>query len=147
MAIEVRVRRLQKFKMPDMEDARARIGWFSDQKYDKNTSIAQVAAWNEFGTKDIPSRPFMRSTAHTKQTEWRELLKKMAKDAIANGKSIETVMQQFGELVKGDIQAAIINTTTPPNAPATIKIKGFNKPLVHSGIMLGSVQSRTDKEK
>ena len=36
------------------------VGFFSDAKYQDGTPVAAVAAWNEFGTKNIPERPFFR---------------------------------------------------------------------------------------
>ena len=37
-----------------------KVGFFSTAKYEDGTPVAAVAAWNEFGTKTIPERPFFR---------------------------------------------------------------------------------------
>ena len=37
------------------------VGFFADAKYQDGTPVAAVAAWNEFGTKNIPERPFFRN--------------------------------------------------------------------------------------
>ena len=37
-----------------------KVGFFSTARYEDGTPVAAVAAWNEFGTKNIPERPFFR---------------------------------------------------------------------------------------
>ena len=53
-------------KMTDME---IQVGFQGDQKYEDGTSIAQVAAVNEFGASDIPERPFMRQSFENHEGE------------------------------------------------------------------------------
>ena len=55
------------------------------------------------------------------------------------------VLGRFGQMVQGLIQIQIANTFTPPNAPSTIKKKGFNKPLVDTGVMLQSVSHQEEE--
>ena len=51
-------------KLKKIKDARVRVGWFEESKYDDNTPVANVAFWQEYGTKrGIPERPFMRPAA------------------------------------------------------------------------------------
>ena len=38
------------------------VGFFDTDQYPDGTYVAQVAYWNEFGTKGMPARPFMRQT-------------------------------------------------------------------------------------
>ena len=49
------------------------------------------------------------------------------------------------EYVKGLIQEQIINTNEPPNAPSTIKRKGFNAPLRDTHLMLNSVRYQAEE--
>ena len=37
-------------------------GFYEGSLYDDGKHIAQVAFWNEFGTENIPPRPFLRMT-------------------------------------------------------------------------------------
>lgn len=129
-------------------DAGVSVGWFQDQRYDDGTSVAQVAKWNEFGTKaGVPERPFMRETKMRKEREWIEQLKTLIQKAIDNDKSIELALKQFGEIAKGDIQETILSGGFKPNAASTIKRKGAGKmPLIDTGVMISSIQARTDKE-
>lgn len=146
----------------DSDSGGVNVGWFEDQKYDSNTTIAQVARWNEYGTKEgIPERPFMRKTIANKYRVWEEDLKTMVQRALDEGKDIDKALAVFGEEVKSDIQDTIINGGFVKNSPITVnggwirrkgkkpfyvQGKGFNKPLVDTGIMVASIQARTDKE-
>lgn len=143
MGMEVRVERTNKDKLPKIADGAVNIGWFADMKYDDQTPVAKVAAILEYGSPWA----FMRPTVHQKQGQWRNTVKTLMKAAIKNGISSETVLKQMGEIAKGDIQGTIAGMISPPNAPATIKRKGFNKPLVDTGVMLASIQSRLEGEK
>lgn len=154
------------FHIPkNLEDDGVNVGWFQDQKYDEKTSVAQVARWNEFGTKaGIPERPFMRTAKMNNESKWVEQLKTLIQREIDKNKggSIEKALKQFGEIAKGDIQKTILAGGFKPNAKITIqggwmrrkggkpfyvKGKGAGKlPLIDTGIMISSIQSRTDKE-
>lgn len=136
------------FHVPkNTEDDGVNVGWFEDQTYEDGLPVAKVARWNEFGTKaGIPERPFMRRTMHKKQNEWIEKLKTLVQKAIDEDKSIDSALKKFGEGVKGDIQETILEGGFVKNAPATVKKKGFNMPLVDTGVLISSIQARTDKE-
>ena len=59
---------------------------------------------------------------------------------------IDAALKKFGEIVKGDIQETILNGGFVRNAPSTVKRKGQNMPLIDTGVMISSIQARTDKE-
>jgi hypothetical protein len=154
------------FNPPKAQDMGVNVGWFSDQKYNDSTSIAQVARWNEFGTKaGIPQRPFMQRAMFENEDTWIEQLRTLVQIEIDKGKhaDIEKALKKFGEIAKGDIQKTILAGGFRPNSKITIiggwmrnkkngkpfyvKGKGFGKlPLIDTGIMVSSIQSRTDKE-
>ena len=136
------------FHTPKAEDDGVNVGWFENQRYDDGTSVAQVARWNEFGTKaGIPERPFMRRTMLEHEREWVEMLKTLVQRALDNDKDIDIALKQFGEFVAGDIQATILAGGFKPNAKSTIRRKGEGKlPLIDTGIMISSIQARTDRE-
>jgi hypothetical protein len=137
------------FHTPKVEDDGVNVGWFEDQTYEDGLPIAMVARWNEFGTKaGIPQRPFMRRTMMKHEKEWIETLKTIVQREIDKDKNIniDKALKKFGEIVKGDIQETILEGGFVKNAPATVKKKGFNMPLVDTGVMISSIQARTDKE-
>ena len=137
------------FHAPKVEDDGVNVGWFEDQTYEDGLPIAKVARWNEFGTKaGIPQRPFMRRTMMKHEKEWIETLKTIVQKEIDKDKNIniDKALKKFGEIVKGDIQETILEGGFVKNAPSTVKKKGFNMPLVDTGVMISSIQARTDKE-
>ncbi len=115
-----------------------RVGFLEGATYDEGTPVALVAAIQEFGapSKGIPPRPFMRPTVANHSREWPEQL---GKTLVHFDYDAEKSLGAMGELIGGEIRQAIVDVTAPPLKPATIKRKGFDKPLVDTGHMLGSV--------
>lgn len=151
-------------KLKDPRDAAINIGWFSDQLYPDGTSVAAVAKWNEFGTRQgLPQRPFLRTCIMENERKWHEKLKTMVQRAIDEDKSFTMALKVFGEIVKGDIQDTILAGGWKPNAAITLqggwmrnKISGKpfhvsgkgsgKQPLIDTGTMLKSIDIRTDEE-
>lgn len=96
------------------------------------TSVAQVAFWNEFGTKYAPARPFMRTTIDEKSGRWGDSLAYVLK---ASGYDAKKAFTSMGQGIQGQIKETIAHWTDPPNAAFTVAVKGFNKPLTDEGIM------------
>jgi hypothetical protein len=94
--------------------------------------VAIVAFFNEFGTSRIPPRPFFRTTISQKSKLWGDNLAKALKHYEYNG---ELALRAVGQGMRDDLENSIATWSSPPNAARTIKIKGFNKPLVDDGTM------------
>lgn len=122
-------------KMTDME---IQVGFQGDQKYEDGTSIAQVAAVNEFGASDIPERPFMRQSFENHEGELQAACD-AAQRLVSSGGSAEQALQQIGVAAKGLVQDEIVNGGFAPNAESTIKKKGSEQPLIDTGTMRQSV--------
>lgn len=122
-------------KMTDME---IQVGFQGDQKYEDGTSIAQVAAVNEFGASDIPERPFMRQSFENHEGEL-QVACDAAQRLVSSGGSAEQALQQIGVVAKGLVQDEIVNGGFAPNAESTIKKKGSEQPLIDTGTMRQSV--------
>lgn len=100
------------------------------------TSVAQVAFWNEFGTKGMPARPFMRTTINDKSPKWGDSLAYVLK---ASGYDANKAFTSMGQGIQGQIKQTIANWTDPINAKLTVAIKGFNKPLTDEGFLQQSI--------
>lgn len=127
-----------------MKDGVCRVGFFENSKYSGGKSVSQVARYNEFGL-GVPMRPFMRPAVIENRSRIREILKSEYKRSLKNNDNTMLVLGRLGQYVQGLIQAQIVNTYDPPNAPSTIKRKGFNKPLVDTGVMLASVRHQEEE--
>ena len=105
---------------------------------DATTDLCDIAAYNELGTKHIPSRPFLRQTADKAG----ENIAKFGEQAIrqvTQGGTADTALMQIGNYVKGQVQNEIASGDFVPNAEATIRRKGSETPLIDTGRMRGSV--------
>ena len=111
------------------------VGFFSEARYpdSKGTRTAAVAAWNEFGTRTIPERPFFRRTLQRvrRPTELPRLVRRML------DKRTMTLSRQaydaIGAYAVGELQNEIVSLRHPPNAPSTVKRKGSTNPLIDTG--------------
>lgn len=94
------------------------------QREDPNDpSMAQVAADNEFGTKTIPSRSFLRSTFDETEKSMRRRVKKEYEAYTKGEQSIETAMGRVGEDFQAKVQKKIRSNVPPENAPETLARK------------------------
>ena len=102
--------------------------------------LAQIGAYNEYGTKDIPARPFIRTTSDNKRSQWDAFMDKELND-LAKGKgTIKSSLVALGADMETDIKKTITDWKSPPNAPSTQKQKrGVDNPLIDTGAMRNSV--------
>lgn len=113
-----------------------KVGVLDNSKYPDGTSVATVAYKNEYGFKNIPSRPFFRQTIQEQKKNWSVLMM----DGIAAGYDLEKCFGLVGTQMQGDVQMSITQWTSPPNAPSTVAKKGFQKPLIETSLMRDSIK-------
>ena len=104
-------------------------------------SIAEYATYNEFGTDDVPSRPFMATSFDENVAEINSDFKRQA-DAMVQGKrTANEALTVIGQKHAGRIQTTITGRNFPPRlAPSTIAAKkGSTKTLVDTGAMANAV--------
>lgn len=109
------------------------VGFLDGVKYPDGEYVAEVAFKNEFGTSQIPSRPFFRNAIKKNKTKW---LKSLEADINKNN---DSALEKLGELIRGDIVKSITSLRTPPNSEQTILRKGSSNPLIDTGFMRASV--------
>jgi hypothetical protein len=89
-------------------------------------TIALVAWWNEFGTKRIPARPFLRTTLK-EHGYYKEHLKRATQAAlIGTAKfegSVDKYLKAVGVLAASDVRKKITTGPWQPNADSTIERK------------------------
>lgn len=143
-----------------------KAGFFKDATEADGTPVAAIAAVQEFGAVVpghgeqsghavvIPPRPFLRQTVASHRTAWSRLLAQSLKASLRSGAggtqaSLQTLVKRLstptqaltsvGQAMQNDIVQTLRQTHTPPNAPATIRHKGFDKPLEETGTLENSV--------
>lgn len=129
-----------------------RVGFLENATYPDGTSVAMIAAIQNFGAPraNIPPRPFFSNMIRAKKSEWPTAIGALLK---ANKYDAAKTLKMTGEAVSGQLRQSIVDTNTPPLAPYTLAKRGVPgmvydannpktfraKPLVDTGHMLGSV--------
>ena len=54
-------------------------------KASNGASYVDIATWNEYGTRRIPSRPFIRISADTNKQSWEKLAQQCVNNVIDGG--------------------------------------------------------------
>jgi hypothetical protein len=115
-----------------------RVGFLENAKYPDGTPVAMIAAIQDFGAPaaGIPPRPFFRNMIADKKGEWPKAIGDLLK---ANNYDAKITLDQTGQAIVGQLRQSIIDTNAPPLKPATVRRKGFEKPLIDTGHMIQSV--------
>ena len=104
--------------------------------------VAAVAFLQEFGSKKIPARPFMRPTITKQSKHWGVIVSHLIKpDAQA-----EDVVELIGLRMQGDIREAIVEVTSPALSEFTLEQRqargnSSEKPLNDTGYMMATLTS------
>ena len=108
-------------------------------------SIAEYAVYNEFGTQNIPARPFMRTVAKEKPKQWISGMVAKVRGKASDPAAWKGALVLAGEQMRADIKDSIQNGSWTPNAPATVAAKARkgkvepDHPLIDTGQMLAAV--------
>lgn len=123
---------------------RVSVGFLRGASYPDGTSVALVAAVNEFGApgRGQPPRPFFRLMVAEKSGTWPAAI---AANMRATDYDADKTLDRLGQGIKAQLQDSIKTLTDPPLAPSTIKRKGFATPLIDTGHMLNNVDYRVEK--
>ena len=122
-----------------MADKEVRIGFQQGKATEEDgTDICDIAAWNELGTVNMPSRPFLRMSVDDNSDKINSFMSAQ-KRSIINGEPADRILKKIGIFQKDLIQEKITEGSFAPNAPSTIKAKGSSKPLIDTGRMRQSV--------
>lgn len=134
------------------------VGFPEGAEYPDGTPVPLVAAMNEFGhmvTVKHPKgdvagsyyqmpRPFFRGMIAQESPHWGKDLGKLLKAEDYDATKALTFM---GEEIEGALVESIQSFTSPPLAQSTIDAKGFDKPLIDTGLMWQSVDSFVEETK
>lgn len=118
--------------------ATLRVGFLEGATYSDGTPVALVAAVQNFGSpaQGIPPRSFFTNMIAEKKDRWGDQLAGLLK---ANDWDATAALNQMGAGIAGQLRQSIVDTNSPPLAPATIKAKGFDTVLIDTAHMLQSV--------
>ena len=112
---------------------------------DASVTIADVAIWNEFGTYRAPPRPFIRLYVDTQESRILGMIGAATRQVMQGKMTKEVALDRLGLKMVGEIQRAITVGyfgAYPENAPATIRKKGSETPLVDTGQLRSAIRHR-----
>lgn len=106
------------------------------------TSIAEYATHNEFGTEDIPARPFMAMSFDENTSAINNDFKNQTRKMVGGEVTAKAALTIIGQKHAQRVQATITDRNIlPALAPSTIASKrGSTKTLVDDGAMANAVQ-------
>ena len=143
-----------KAQFPKIDKAVVKTGIQSNAGENEGVSIAEYAAFNEFGTRTIPERPFMRKTFDDNLANWNKLVERLFKGILGGKLDVKFAFETLGEQTQNDMQDTITKGGFAPNSDLTInggwmkspsgksfyvKGKGSNRPLIDGGAMIGAI--------
>jgi HK97 gp10 family phage protein len=107
----------------------------------EGVAVVDYAVMNEFGTEDIPARPFMRHTADEAEGKLQSYARKLLGPMLDGAMTVTAVLDAVGLWYQARMRGTIRNSPSwaKANAPATIAMKGSSKPLVDHGVLVGSI--------
>lgn len=114
------------------------VGILEDTEYPNGEKLFNVAADNIYGTEKIPPRNYIQASIK----EFKQASVDFKKNWLQRWKKnleTETAVSKFGHEAKTIEKANILTFRDPPNAPSTIKKKGFNNPLIETGLLFNSI--------
>jgi uncharacterized protein (DUF885 family) len=134
-----------------MPDVRFYVG-VKDVKYPDGTRLYDVMVWNHFGTETAPPRPAhtigTEKAMKTRKTQIEAFMSNLFMSGMQKNKKLSAslVKQREKVLLTGIGQSAVKETkdvirsgSTVPNAPATVRKKGFDHPLYETELYLDNV--------
>ena len=118
------------------------VGILQGSTDSEGTSIAEYATYNEFGTQDVPSRPFMAMSFDENVAAINSDFQRQSKRLVAGEVTAEQALTTIGQKHAGRVQNTITGRNIlPALAPSTIAAKkGSTKTLVDTGAMVNAVQ-------
>ena len=90
-------------------------------------TLSEIAKWNEYGTSTIPARPFMRRAAKKNGKAIAEVAAVEFGGVAESGDDPVSAMAEVGKVLLDGLHAQLDSSQSwaRPNAPSTIKKKGF----------------------
>lgn len=107
------------------DGAVAKVGIPAGKNYPDGTSIAYVAAIQEFGCpeKNIPPRSFLRSTRTKKSAEWARELAAGAQSVAQRQIGLTEMLDTVGHVAAMDVVQTFAERIPPPLKPATVEAR------------------------
>jgi hypothetical protein len=146
-SLKVETKRLDSLikRVNAIDNTEIEVGFWDDRYGPENDNlpVAQVAAYNNFGTSFNPTRPFMDDTFedYMYRAYMSREVKNVFTSVLTNGRSTQRLLRELGGKIKELMQLTILEYAADGgNSQRTIEKKGRDSPLIDTGKMLESVR-------
>ena len=129
-----------KAQFPKIDKAVVKTGIQSNAGENEGVSIAEYAAFNEFGTRTIPERPFMRKTFDDNLANYNKLIERLFKGMLGGKLDSKMAFKILGQQTEDDMKNTIMTGNFKSNADSTVAKKGSSRPLIDTGTMRNSIR-------
>lgn len=108
-------------------------------------TYGEIGSANEFGTGTAPPRAFIRQWFDFHFLALAKALKAAAEDVVS-GKYVDltAALRDLGLTLSDDMRQYLLSKPFTPNAPYTVKKKGFDFPLVETGGLVDALRAEVD---
>ena len=108
--------------------------------YPNGTRVVDVAIGNEYGTDNVPARPFVALSSGDITNQCAPILEQSAAALNNNNtQQYDQLLDTAGSVAAGIVKQQITDLRSPPNAQSTIERKGSSNPLIDTGLMRQTV--------
>ena len=108
--------------------------------YPNGTRVVDVAVGNEYGTDNVPARPFIGLSSGDINNQCAPILEQSAAALNNNNtQQYDQLLDAAGSVAAGIVKQQITDLRSPPNAQSTIERKGSSNPLIDTGLMRQTV--------
>lgn len=128
----------------ELNDLEIRVGFTGPNgsiSYADGITVSNVAMYQEYGTKHIPKRSFIRSSMLQQESKVAKIMEDAVQDIVMNDKSPIDAASDIGKKVSKIIydKADSAPSWAIPNAQSTIDKKGSMKQLEDSKKMINAI--------
>lgn len=102
----------------------------------------EIAAWHEYGTSQIPARPFMRPTYDQNWPVYRKIAKALGVRVFFGTLTKHQALSVLGAKFASDVKARIRAHIPPELDESTVQRKGSSTPLIDTGQLIRAISHK-----
>lgn len=112
------------------------------QGHSEGLSVADIAAFHEYGTQTVPMRSYIRAWYDENPEFIRTTLKRELTEAAAGKRTVDQAMERAALIFEGSVKQRIARNIPPPLAPSTVARKGSSVALIDTGQLRNAIRGR-----